>query len=195
MGIPRVDGATLARTLRQAGVVRLYADHGWGSRVALADPGIEVLPANIQVDEYGLVGSPEMFLPAFRWAPGCGVLLERMDAEGFVVAARARGLGFTQQPAEGLVLFAYAPSPALRGAPLSPYVLSPSASRELRPAQLATDGNAETRWATARPQTPGDWFRVDLAEPRVVRAVRLWTANAMDWPRGLSLEGSEDGTT
>ena len=41
------DGATLARAVRSAGVERLYADHGWASRVALADPAIRVPPANL----------------------------------------------------------------------------------------------------------------------------------------------------
>ena len=48
-----VDGTVLARALRRAGVVRLYADHGWGNRMALADPAIRVLPANVQIDPYG----------------------------------------------------------------------------------------------------------------------------------------------
>jgi hypothetical protein len=195
IGAPRADAATLARTLRQAGVARLYADHGWGSRVALADPGIEVLPANLQLDEYGLEGSPETFVPAFRWVPGCGVLLEPEDAQAFAIAARASGLGFTQEPVEGLVLFGYAPSPAPGGTPLPPSRLVASASREARRGPLAIDGSPGTRWTTARPQAPGDWFRVDLTEPRVVRAVRVWTAHPTDWPRGLSLEGSADGVT
>jgi hypothetical protein len=37
--------------------------------------------------------------------------------------------------------------------------------------------------------------RIDLAAPRHLRAVRLWTASPRDSPRGLALEGSEDGTT
>ena len=57
------------------------------------------------------------------------------------------------------------------------------------------DGDPTTRWATGHPQTAGDWVRIDLAEPRAVRAIRLWTATPRDSPRGLALEGSEDGIT
>ena len=38
-------------------------------------------------------------------------------------------------------------------------------------------------------------MQIELAEPRVIRAVRLWTATPSDSPRGLALEGSEGGTT
>jgi hypothetical protein len=58
---------------------------------------------------------------------------------------------------------------------------------------LAVDGDRSTRWGTGRPQTPGDWLRVDLHATETVRAVRVWTSLAHDWPRGISLEGSPDG--
>ena len=87
----QVDGATLARAVRDARVRRLYADHGWASRVALADPAIRVLPANLQLDDYGFVGSATMLLPPFQWEPGTGVLLEPIDAEGFAGMAEAAG--------------------------------------------------------------------------------------------------------
>jgi hypothetical protein len=70
-----------------------------------------------------------------------------------------------------------------------------SASREPERARLAADGDPRTRWATAHPQTPGDWVRVDLGTPRTVGAVELFTANPTDAGRGLVLEGSDDGTT
>jgi hypothetical protein len=101
-----IGGATLAAVLRAAGVTDLYADHGWGARVALADPAIRIQPANRTIDAYGFEGSPSPLLPApFRWAPGSAVLLEPTDAEGFAETARATGLGFTQRSVAGLVLF------------------------------------------------------------------------------------------
>jgi hypothetical protein len=190
------DGPGLVGALRAAGVSRLYADHGWSARVALSDPGVRVLPANLAVDPYGFTGSAEAFWPRVRWTAGTGALLEPADAESFAALARANGLGFTETPVGSLVLFAYAPPPPAPGAtPVPRRSLTLSASRHSAEAPLAVDGDPGTRWATAHPQTPGDWVRVDLAEPRVVRAMQLATANPTDSPRGLALEGSEDGTT
>jgi hypothetical protein len=192
---PIADGSTLARALRQAGVVRLYADHGWAARVALADPGIRVLPANYSVDAYGFTGPRAAFLPPFSWRPGSGVLLEPVDAAGFEATARASGFGFTRQHVDGLDLFSYAPPPGAPGTRLPADTFRVSASRQPERAALAVDGDIGTRWATGLPQAPGDWLQVELAAPRLVRAVRLWTAYPTDWPRGLRLEGSADGAT
>jgi len=48
---------------------------------------------------------------------------------------------------------------------------------------------------TGRPQTVGDWLRVDLRASTPVRAVRVFTLTPLDWPRGLALEGSPDGAS
>ena len=192
---PGADGPALARAIRAAGVTRLYADHGWGARAATADAGIRVPPANLQLDAYGFRGSPIDLLPPFRWVPGSGALVEPADAEGFAGGARVAGLGFTRQAVGGLTLFAHAPVPGLPGTPLPRAALALTASRHPEVAPRALDGDPGTRWATGAPQAPGDWVRIDLAAPRVVRAVRLWTANPTDAPRGLALEGSADGVT
>jgi F5/8 type C domain-containing protein len=194
---PDPRGADLVQALRAAGVSRLYADHGWGARVALADPSIRTPPANLALDPYGFPGAAEAFWPRVRWSAGAGALLEPADAESFAALARANGLGVTQRAVGSLVLFAYAPPPAAGSgeAPLPRASLTVTASTHPERGRLTVDGDPGTRWATARPQAPGDWVRVDLAEPRVVHAVRLWTANRTDSPRALALEGSEDGTT
>ncbi len=192
-GLP--DATTLASTIRAAGVTRLYADHGWGSRVALADPAIRVVPANRALDPYGFEGSSAEFLPRFDWAPGSAALLEPADAEGVTRTARGSGLGVTRRSLGGLVLFTYAPPVLASGTPIAATALRVTASRQPERAGLAADGDRRTRWATARPQVAGDWLRVDLATPRALRAIRLWTAYPTDAPRGVRLEGSDDGTT
>src|SRR5262249_28355403 len=92
------DDAALARAGRTAGGRRLHADHGRGGRVAFADPALRVLPATLQLDDYGYRGSATMLLPPVEWTAGSGALLEPPDAEGFAEAARAGGLGFARQP-------------------------------------------------------------------------------------------------
>ena len=186
------DGAALARAIGAAGVRTLYADHGWASRIALADPAIRVPPANLQLDDYGFKGPAAMLLPPVRWEPGTGVLLEPSDAEGFAALAESGGLAFLRHALGGLVLFVHAPSPA-PGATLPAAGLAVTASRHAQRAGLAVDGDPATRWATAAPRAAGDWFRVDLRAARVIRGMRLAVANPADLPPELAVEGSLDG--
>jgi hypothetical protein len=184
------DGAELARAVRAAGVQRLYADHGWANRVALADPRIAVLPANLQLDDYGFKGAALRVLPPFRWQPGTGVLLESVDAEGFAATAEADGLAFARHRLGGLTLFVHVAAP---GSPVSIGALAATASRNAERAGLAVDGNLATRWATAGPRAAGDWFGVDLLPARMVRGLRLAATNPADLPSQLEVEGSPDG--
>jgi hypothetical protein len=190
---PQVDGPTLARRVREAGVRHLYADHGWGSRVARSDPGIRVMPANLQLDAYGFRGPAAWLLPPFRWAAGSGVLLEPVDAAAFARMAERGGLAFERQPVDGLELLTYLPAKATGGSRLPPAELTVTASRQPELAGRMVDGDPASRWGTGRPQAVGDWVSVAWARPRRVRGLRLWTASPTDAPRGVSLEGSEDG--
>jgi hypothetical protein len=188
------DGPALAEAIGAAGVRRLYADHGWASRVAVADPAIRVLPANLQLDDYGFRDSVQTLVPFFRWEPGTGVLLEPADAAGFAATARTAGLAFTERPlGGGLILFVHAPPPAAE-TPIRAGTLRVTASRDPKHARLAVDGDPATRWATAAPREAGDWFRVDLPGARTIRGVRVTATNPDDLPRDLAVEGSPDGT-
>jgi hypothetical protein len=178
--------------VRDAGVERLYADHGWASRVALADPAIRVPPANFQLDDYGWKGSASMLLPPFDWRPGTGVLLEPTDAESFAEAARTGGLPFSRRAVDGLALFVHAPPPAA-GRRVPAGEIRVTASRNPKAARLAVDGDPATRWGTAGPRAAGDWFRVDLAASRPVRGLRLAAANPADHPAAVTVERSLDG--
>jgi len=189
------DGPGLARVLRQAGVVRLYADHGWASQVALADPAVRMAPANRYLDAYGLEDSARNLWPSFDWSPGTGALVDTVEAPGFGATLAAGGLAFTPQAVGPLTLFAYASPIASMGPAVPIPSLRLTASRRPKAATLAADGRPETRWSTGRPQAPGDWLRIDLAEPRRLASVRLWSASPTDWPRGLAVEGSRDGVT
>jgi hypothetical protein len=189
---PGPDAPTLARAVTAAGVRRLYADHGWASRVALADPGIRIPPANLLLDAYGWKGPAGLLLAPLRWEPGTGVLLEPADADVFEATAWTGGLAFARREIGGLALFVHAAPPA-PGTPLPRDGLAVTAGREAARARLALDGDPRTRWATARPRAAGDWFRVDLpARPRV-RGIRLMTTNPADLPSAITVEASPDG--
>jgi len=186
------DGAALAGAVRRAGVRWLYADHGWASRVALAEPSIRVPPANLQLDDYGWKGPPGMLFPPFRWEPGTGVLLEPVDAEGFEATARAAGLAFEVRRLGGLTLFVHAP-PRDAGTALPPSALTVTGSRHPRSAARAVDGDPVTRWTTAGPRAAGDWFRIDLPTRPVVRGLSMTSENPADLPLAMALESSSDG--
>ena len=190
-----VEGQLLARGLRDAGVTRLYADHGWASRVALADPSIRIPPANLFLDNHGFVGPAADVLPPFHWAPGTGVLLEPADAPGFVLAARRAGLQFSARSLAGLELFVHAPSPPLPVRPLEARALTVTASQRAERASRAVDGDSWTRWATKGPRAAGDWFRIDLAAPRRLHTVRFTATNPSHLPESLEIEVSADGTS
>jgi hypothetical protein len=146
-------------------------------------------------DSYGYTGSADDFMARVRWDPRSAALLEPTDAAGFERMAAACGLGFTRRDLGGLVLYLYAPAPAAAGSPLPPGTLRVTASVEARDAGHAADGVPATRWTTGRRQLAGDWLRVDLVEPREIRAARLWTSSQLDWPRAVTVEASADGDT
>jgi hypothetical protein len=189
------SGPQLAAGLRAAGVTRLYADHGWGSRVALAAPEIRVLPANRALDTAGFEGPGREFVPRVRWRPGTGVLVEPMDADGFARAARGAGFGFTSSEVAGLRLFVHASRPGCPGLRLPSAELRVTGAPRPEIAARAIDGDKRTAWTTAETHGVESWFRVDLRTPRSLRAVQLQSGDLPAWSRGLRLEGSNDGVT
>ena len=105
-----VEGAALGAAVRKTGIQRLYADHGWGSTVALAEPTLRVLPANLHLDAYGWDGPRANLVPPVRWDPGAGALLEPVDAEGFArVASGSSGGRSCSRRSAGCVSFARRP--------------------------------------------------------------------------------------
>jgi hypothetical protein len=187
--------APLTRAVRAAGVERLYADHGWSSRLALADPGLRVPPANLAVDAYNFVGPPLELFPLVRWEPGSGVLVEPADRPGFERTAEASGLGIARADVDGLTLYTYrSPRPAA-GRPVAAADLHITASVASERAAAIADTHPHPRWTTGRDRAVGDWIRVDLATPRRIRGVRLSTTVPAESSQALRLEGSADGTT
>jgi mono/diheme cytochrome c family protein len=69
-----------------------------------------------------------------------------------------------------------------------------SASHNSQSAPLAIDGDSKTRFDTAIAQAPGMWFQVELADVVTISGVRLDAGSSFhDYPRGYSIEVSEDG--
>jgi hypothetical protein len=133
-----------------------------------------------------------MLLPPFLWASGTGVLLEPAEAESFAEAAQRGGLPCVRRAVDGFALFVYTPPPPA-GTRVRADEIRTTASRNPKAAGLAADGKPGTRWATAGPRAPGDWFRIDLSAARSLRGIRLAAANPADQPAAVVLEGSPDG--
>ena len=63
-------------------------------------------------------------------------------------------------------------------------------------ARLAIDGQKETRWDTAGPQQPGQFFEVDLGQTVTLARLSLALGSSkFDYPRGYRVEVSSDGLT
>ncbi len=65
---------------------------------------------------------------------------------------------------------------------------TPSASHGGGAAKAAIDGDPKTRWTTGAPQSPGQWFMLDLGWETPVRKLVLdTTASPGDYPRGYEV--------
>ncbi len=62
-------------------------------------------------------------------------------------------------------------------------------------ASLAMDGDAKTKWDTARPMKEGDWFQIDLGEIRQIKSISMDTRKSpKGFPKTYWLKLSLDGT-
>lgn len=78
--------------------------------------------------------------------------------------------------------------------PPTPSGVVATASRNSGNAELAIDNNLSTRWTTTQPQTPGQYFVLDLGEVRTINQVLLDSSNSPnDDPAGYSLAVSTNG--
>ncbi|MBV9389203.1 MAG: discoidin domain-containing protein [Chroococcidiopsidaceae cyanobacterium CP_BM_ER_R8_30] len=81
------------------------------------------------------------------------------------------------------------------GTGLSQSGWSATASSNSDAASMAIDGNPYTRWSTGTPQTPGQYFQVDLSTTQSFSQLVLDATNSPnDYPRGYSIYVSNDGT-
>ncbi|MEM7263593.1 MAG: discoidin domain-containing protein, partial [Planctomycetota bacterium] len=69
-----------------------------------------------------------------------------------------------------------------------------SANRGGGDVRSAIDGKRSTRWATGTPQVPGQWYRIELPEPKRIYSLRLDAASSgLDWPVSYEVRLSDDG--
>ncbi len=70
------------------------------------------------------------------------------------------------------------------------------ASASAAGAELALDGDSETRWTTGAPQRPSDYFETDFGEVKKLSGIILELGpDFWDYPRGYMIELSADGRT
>jgi hypothetical protein len=92
------------------------------------------------------------------------------------------------------------PPPATSGScDPTQWTVTASASAPNNPPAFAIDGLPPTRWSTGVGQTVGQYFQIDFGGAVVVDQIVLddsfaSTTEAQDYPRGVSVLGSTDGT-
>ncbi len=70
-----------------------------------------------------------------------------------------------------------------------------TASHNASSARLAIDGSIQSRYDTGTPQVPGMWFQIKLPHPAEIVGLELDAASStQDYPRGYTVELSDDGT-
>jgi hypothetical protein len=68
-----------------------------------------------------------------------------------------------------------------------------SVSCSSEPPPRALDGRADTRFSTCEPQRPGQWYQLDMQEPRVLTGITLDAGiSAGDYPRAFSIYAGND---
>ncbi|CAA9337513.1 CBM32 / CBM47 [uncultured Microcoleus sp.] len=73
-----------------------------------------------------------------------------------------------------------------------------SSSADGDPPSNAIDNNYASRWSTGAPQTPGQFFVIDMAAPQTFNSVVIDSGNLSyenDFPRSYAVYVSNDGTT
>jgi glucosylceramidase len=81
------------------------------------------------------------------------------------------------------------------GGPLPRTGWSATASPSGGDTSNALDGNPATRWTSGQGQANGHWFRVDLGSAQSFGRLKLDSGTGGDYPRGLRVEASADGTS
>jgi hypothetical protein len=100
-----------------------------------------------------------------------------------VLPSNAPGIGLLRTPAlpQGLVK-------------VSPTQLHARASINANQAAMALDGSPESVWQTRRQQLPGDWFEVELREPRPIQVIEITDfQEAFDAPLSFRLWAEAPG--
>jgi hypothetical protein len=68
-----------------------------------------------------------------------------------------------------------------------------SVSCSSEPPPHALDGRADTRFSTCEAQRPGQWYQIDMQQPRLVTGLALDAgASAGDYPRAFSVYAGAD---
>ncbi len=128
------------------------------------------------------------------WRPDA-VLVRREFAAALQDAFTALDCAFEHRDVGTYTLF-YRIHPRHQTAPIADRsAWTATASDAPENAHFAIDGDLETRWGSARPQSPGIWFEVDLAGETEVSGVVLRSGRfGHDTPRAIRVETrAEDG--
>ena len=121
-------------------------------------------------------------------------MMQQLEADPGLVAARndfGRTVVFTLNSDD------QRPDDAARWRPISAGTMHVRASHSPDRVPLMFDGDRDTRWLSAGPQTGSEWIEIEFDAPRDIARLRMQTAERSfgDYPRELAVEAVEpDGT-
>jgi hypothetical protein len=123
----------------------------------------------------------------------------------------ARGQVVSEAPFPGLVVFRLADigaeerpphetagvAPPRLDRPVPSAAFAVRANRSADRLPFAFDGDLDSRWLTGQPQSGDEWIALTFDRPRDITRVRLLTSlrSVGDYPRGLIVEGADNGAS
>jgi hypothetical protein len=191
------ETASPVAALERAGARQVLGDHSVAARLAQASRGALVTPsANLHALD-GTMAAPGL-LPAVAPGPNLAIAYAPgLPSAAAIEASLARaGWSFAREDIGGYRLLTRFIRRPLGGTRLAREGWRVAGGPGGGSGEAAVDGRLETRWATGRPQRPGDFLQVDLPAPTVLTGVDLELgAFTTDYPRDVAVEvAREDGS-
>jgi hypothetical protein len=184
------DTARAVAALAGAGARRVFGDHAVAARLAHASRGALASPsANLHALD-GTMAPPGL-LPLIAPGPDVAIAYDPGLPSGAAIEATLARAGwrFAREDMGGYRLLTRFARRPLSGTPLARDGWRVTAGPDAGPGDAAADGRLDTRWASGRPQRPGDWIQVNPPAPAMLAGVDLDLGRfTTDYPRGLAVE-------
>jgi hypothetical protein len=151
----------------------------------------DLAPPAPAAGDAGIGGSTDAWAPAFDGGPP---IVSGPDAT-------VNDAGPTPEPEDATPAedAGFPPGAVFGSCDPSKWVVTASDAPAVNPAAYAIDGLSPTRWSAGVPQAPGQYFQIDFGGYVMLDRLELdnayGTEEHKDYPRGLDLVASADGTT
>src|SRR5579863_4849766 len=121
----------------------------------------------------------------------------RTRRTSMLIADCSSGFGGTKVLAFAIAVFGFMlvgrPAYSQVVLPRAGWIATASTSQSGSPASQALDGDSSTRWSTGTPQTPGQWFSIDMLTPQTFSQITIDpTGSTTDWTSAYQVFVSND---